>query len=93
MEQEANQETQEKASEDYPPSSGVIRCVEGVRGKRVQSIYVSAAGNDNVVEIVFVDGTALTVQLFPMLEMQTSLTDCTVENGKLLKEWPRLTVR
>jgi hypothetical protein len=46
-----------------------------------------------VVEVDFTDGTSLSVELFPMVELKAELNDWNVENGKLMKAWPRMIAR
>ena len=68
----------------------VLRCISEVRGKRVQSISVSANGEYNVITIDFTDDTALTVQILPAVRFKAQLNDWSSDNAKLLKTWPVL---
>jgi len=72
---------------------GVIRCTEEVRGKRVKSICVSGVDDFNVVNIDFMDGTAVTVAMAPSIKLKVEYNDWTVPEGELLKEWPVLITR
>ena len=78
-------------SEELPPlGPGQLRITKEIAGKRVRSLYISYTDNYNVVEVDFVDGTSLSVELFPMIELKAELNSCKVENGELLKSWPRM---
>jgi hypothetical protein len=46
-----------------------------------------------VVEVDFVDGTSMSVELFPMVELKAELNNWKVENGEVLKRWPRMIAR
>lgn len=72
---------------------GQFRCSKEIAGKRVRSIYISYSDQYNIVEVDFTDGTSLSVQLVPMVELKVELSDWNVENGRILKEWPRMIVR
>jgi len=63
----------------------VIHCAERVRGKAVQSIYVSGVDNFNVVNVDFMDGTTLTVQFTPVVSLKIEYNDWSVRDGKLLE--------
>jgi hypothetical protein len=77
--------------EELPPlGPGQLRITKEIAGKRVRSIYISYTDNYNVVEVDFVDGTSLSVELFPMVELKTEFSNWKVENGEVLKRWPRM---
>ncbi len=87
---------QDRPSEDpdLPPlGPGQFRCSKEIAGKRVRSVYISYSDQYNIVEVDFTDGTSLSVQLFPMVELKVELSDWNVENGKILKTWPRMIAR
>jgi hypothetical protein len=46
-----------------------------------------------VVEVEFVDGTSLSVELFSLVELRAELNDWKVENGKVVKSCPRMIAR
>jgi hypothetical protein len=80
--------------EELPPlGPGQLRITKEIAGKRVRSIYISYTDSYNVVEVDFVDGTSLSVELFAMIELKAELNDWKVENGEVLKCWPRMIVR
>lgn len=79
-------------SASKPTREGVIHCAD-VKGKQVQSIYVSGVDEFNVVDINFTDGTALSVQIIPAARLKVELNDWTSGDGKLLKKWPVITTR
>lgn len=81
-------ESQQTATRD-----GVIHCTDQVRGKTVESIYVSGVDNFNVVNIAFTDRTALTVHLIPAVELKVEYNDWSVRDGQLLKAWPPMITR
>lgn len=58
-----------------------------------KSIYVSAVDAFNVVNIEFMDGTALTVEMSPAIKLKVEYNDSTVAEGELLKGWPLLITR
>jgi len=64
-----------------------------VRGKTVKSIYVTGVDNYNVVNVDFMDGTALSVQLSPAVKLKVEYNDWSVRDGKLLKAWPPMITR
>ena len=72
---------------------GTIRCTNEVRGRIVKSITISGVDNFNAVSVEFTDGTAFTVELFPVIHMKAEYNDWTVSEGKLLKSWPLITTR
>jgi hypothetical protein len=72
---------------------GTIRCTNEVHGRIVKSITVSGVDNFNVVSVEFMDSTAFTVELFPVLQLKAEYNDWTVPEGKLLKTWPLITTR
>jgi hypothetical protein len=81
-------------SEELPPlGPGQLRITKEIAGKRVRSLYISYTDNYNVVEVDFVDGTSLSVELFPMVELKAELNNWKVENGEVLKRWPRMIAR
>ena len=81
-------------SEELPPlGPGQLRITKEIAGKRVRSLYISYTDNYNVVEVDFVDGTSLSVELFPMVELKAELNNWKVENGEVLKRWPRRIAR
>jgi hypothetical protein len=81
-------------TEELPPlGPGQLRITKEIAGKRVRSLYVSYTDNYNVVEVDFVDGTSLSVELFPMIELKAELNNWKVENGEVLKRWPRMIAR
>jgi hypothetical protein len=81
-------------SEELPRiGPGQIRISREIAGKRVRSVFISYTDNHNVVEVDFVDGTSLSVELFPMVELKAELNDWNVESGKVLKRWPRMIAR
>jgi hypothetical protein len=90
-----NHETElSSESEELPPlGPGQLRITKEIAGKRVRSLYISYTDSYNVVEVDFVDGTSLSVELFPMIELKAELNDWTMENGKVLKRWPRMIAR
>jgi len=47
----------------------------------------------NVVNIDFMDGTALTVQFSPVVKGKVEYNDWSVRNGKPLKTWPSMLTR
>ena len=54
--------------EELPPlGPGQLRITKEIAGKRVRSLYISYTDNYNVVEVDLVDGTSLSVELFPMI--------------------------
>jgi hypothetical protein len=65
----------------FPP----FRCTEEIGGKQVRSVYISYADRFDIVEIEFLDGTSLSIELFPRVELRVELTDWNAEDGKLLK--------
>jgi hypothetical protein len=72
---------------------GTIRCTKEVRGRIVRSITVRGVDNFNIVNVEFMDGTAFTVELFPVVQLKAEFNDWTVADGKLLKTWPLITTR
>ena len=82
-----------RAHANQATREGVIRCTEHVRGKTVKSIYVSGVDNFNVVNVDFMDGTALTVQFSPVVKVKVEYNDWSVRDGKLLKAWPAMLTR
>jgi hypothetical protein len=82
-----------KGPDSKLPREGVIRCTKQVRGKAVKSIYVSGMDAFNVVNVDFLDGTALTIQVSPALELKVEYNDWSVGDGKLLKTWPSIITR
>jgi hypothetical protein len=91
--EEMEQDRNTGEAELPPVGPGQFRCSKEIAGKRVRSIYISYSDHYNVVEVDFTDGTSLSVQLFPMVELKVELSDWNVENGKILKAWPRMMVR
>ena len=80
--------------EELPPlGPGQLRISKEIVGKRVRSLYISYTDNYNVVEVDFVDGTSLSVELFPMVKLKAELNDWNVENGRVLKRWPLMVAR
>jgi hypothetical protein len=81
-------------SEELPPlGPGQLRITKEIAGKRERSLYISYTDSYNVVEVDFVDGTSLSVELFPMVELKAELNNWKVENGEVLKRWPRMFAR
>jgi hypothetical protein len=81
-------------SDGVPPAGpGQIRITKEIAGKCVRSLYISYTDSYNVVELDFVDGTSLSVELFPMVELKAELNDWKVGNGEVLKRWPRMIAR
>ena len=79
-------------SEEFPPlGPGQLRITKEITGKRVRSLYISYTDNYNVVD--FVDGTSLSVELFPMVELKAELNNWKVGNGEVLTRWPRMIAR
>jgi hypothetical protein len=72
---------------------GQFRCTEEIAGKQVRSVYISYADRFHIVEIEFFDGTSLSIELFPMVELHVELTDWNAEDGRLLKRWPPMQTR
>ena len=93
MDDKPEEESRPEAEELPPLGPGQLRITKEIAGKRVRSFYISYTDNYNVVEVDFVDGTSLSVELFPMVELKAELNDWTVENGKVLKRWPRMIAR
>jgi len=96
MSEQKSERERDGASEDeeLPPlGPGQFRCSKEIAGKRVRSVYISYTDQYNVVEVDFTDGTSLSVELFPMVELKAELNDWNVENGKLVKAWPRMIAR
>ena len=56
----------------------------------MRSLYTD---NYNAVEVDFVDGTSLSVEHFPMVELKAELNDWGIENVKVLKRWPLMIAR
>jgi len=54
---------------------------------------VSGVDDFNVVNIDFMDGTAVTVAMAPSIKLKVEYNDWTVPEGELLKEWPVLITR
>jgi hypothetical protein len=79
-----------EAEEPPPLGPGQMRITKEIAGKRVRSFYISYTDNYKVVEVDFVDGTSMSVELFPLVELKAELNDWTVEDGKVLKRWPRM---
>jgi hypothetical protein len=78
-------------TEGLPPlGPGQLRITKEIAGKIVRSLYISYTDSYNVVEVDFVDGTSLSVELFPMVELKAELNNWRVENGEVLKRWPRM---
>jgi len=66
-------------SEELPPlGPGQLRISREIEGKRVRSLYISHTNNYNVVEVDFVDGTSLSVELFLMVKLKAELNDWNV---------------
>jgi hypothetical protein len=81
-------------SEELPPlGPGQLRISSEIAGKRVRSLYIRYTENYNIVEVDFVDGTSLSVELFPMVKLKAELNDWNVESGRVLKRWPRMIAR
>src|SRR5258708_9425829 len=76
-----------------PLGPGQLRISKEIAGKRARSIYISYTDSNNVVEVDFVDGTSLSVELFHMVELKAEFNDLNVENGRVLKRWPRMIAR
>jgi hypothetical protein len=76
---------------------GSVQARSAFPGRLRESVCdLSSSGytdNHNVVEVDFVDGTSLSVELFPMVELKAELNDWNVESGKVLKRWPRMIAR
>jgi len=71
--------------EELPPlGPGRLRITREIAGKRVRSIYLSYTDSYNVVEVEFVDGTSLSVELFPVVELRAELNDWQVQSRKKL---------
>jgi hypothetical protein len=80
--------------EELPPlGPGRLRITREIAGKRVRSIYLSYTDSCNVVEVEFADGTSLSVELFPLVELRAESNDWKVENGKVVKSCPRMIAR
>ena len=89
-----NSEAEREENVELPPLGlGQFRCSKEIAGKRVRSVYISHSDQYNVVEVDFTDGTSLSVELFPLVELKVELNDWNVENGKLLKSWPHMIAR
>jgi hypothetical protein len=81
-------------TEELPPlGPGQLRITKEIARKRLRSLYISYSDSYNVVEVDFVDGTSLSVELFPMVELKAELNNWKVENGEVLKRWPRMIAR
>jgi hypothetical protein len=93
MDDKPEEESRAEAEELPPLGPGQLRITKEIAGKRVRSFYISYTDNYNVVEVDFFDGTFLSVELFPMVELKAELNDWTVENGEVLKRWPRMIAR
>jgi hypothetical protein len=93
MDNKPEQESRAETEELPPLGPGQLRVTKEIAGKRMRSLYISYTDSYNVVEVDFVDGTSLSVELFPMVELKAELNDWTVENGKVLKRWPRMIAR
>jgi hypothetical protein len=76
-----------------PLGPGRLRITREIAGKRVRSIYLSYTDSCNGVEVEFVDGTSLSVELFSLVELRAELNDWKVENGKVVKSCPRMIAR
>jgi hypothetical protein len=90
-----NQHDEEPIETEEPPplGPGQLRITKEIAGKLVRSLYISYTDSYNVVEVDFVDGTSLSVELFPMVELKAELNNWKVENGEVLKRWPRMIAR
>lgn len=91
--EELEQDRTAEHSKLPPLGPGQFRCSKEIAGKRVRSVYISYTDRYNIVEVDFTDGTSLSIELFPMVELKVELSDWNVENGKLLKAWPRMIAR
>jgi hypothetical protein len=72
---------------------GVICCDSEVRGKQVDSVYVSGVSDYNVVNISFLDGTTLSVHIFPAARLKVHFDDWSSGNCRPLKSWSEITTR
>jgi hypothetical protein len=90
-----NQHDEESVEFEELPALGLsqLRTTREITGKRVRSIYISYTDSYNVAEVDFVDGTSLSVELFPMVELKAESNDWKVENGKVVKSCPRMIAR
>jgi hypothetical protein len=55
--------------------SGQLRIFKEIAGKCVRSVYISYTDGYNVVEVDFVDGTSLSVEILPMVELKAELNN------------------
>lgn len=93
MSDELEEDKNSRDAELPPLGPGQFLCSKEIAGKRVRSVHIDYSGDYNVVEVNFMDKTSLSVELFPMVELKVELNDWNVENGRILKAWPRMIVR
>jgi hypothetical protein len=75
------------------PFPGVIYCDSEIRGKQVDSIYVSGVSDYNIVNISFRDGTTLSVHILPAARLKVHFDDWSSGNCRPLKSWPEIITR